>query len=159
MFKVLIPAAATLALVAFAAQSHSEPVADAPAPGVAGDEATLAWHLSHEGDMAKLAYGVAHSDQIVIMLTCTPGDAQARAFGVVTPLGVKLAEGPAPVDPLSGLAMTDVAVDLTSRALTALRTEDRLPVVGEAGGVNLPVTPGDKAVIDGFFAHCGATQA
>jgi hypothetical protein len=159
MFKVLIPAAATLALVAFAAQSHSEPVVEGPVTDAVVTEATLAWHLSHEGDMAKLAYGVAHSDQIVIMLTCSPGDARAQAFGVVTPAGVTVEDGPAPVDPLTGLAMTDVAVDMSSSALTALRTDDRLPVVGEAGRADLPVTPGDKAVIDGFFAHCGATRA
>ncbi|MBU1326073.1 MAG: hypothetical protein KJ676_12595 [Alphaproteobacteria bacterium] len=159
MFKVLIPAAATLALVAFAAQSRSEPVVDAPASGTPTPEATLAWHLSHEGGMAKLAYGVAHSDQIVIMLTCRPGDARAQAFGVVTPAGVAVVDGPAPVDPLTGLAMADVAVDMGSSALTSLRAGGRLPVVGEAGRADLPVTPGDKAVIDGFFAHCGATRA
>lgn len=157
MFKVLIPAAATLGLVAFAAQSHSEPVVDAHVVGSAAP--TLGWHLSHEGDMAKLAYGLANSDQIVIMLTCSPGDAQAQAFGVVTPVGAVAQDGPVPVDPLTGLAMSDAPVDLRSGAMTALRTADRLPVVGEAGPADLPVTRGDKAVIDGFFAHCGATRA
>lgn len=154
MLKYLIPAAATLSLVAFAAQSRSESVIDeTPLDGA------LAWHLSHEGDMAKLAYGVANSDQIVIMLTCAPGDAKAQAFGVVTPAGAATETGPAPVDPLTGLAMTDVAVDMNSAALTALRDDDRLPVVGEAGRADLPVTAGDKVVIDGFFAHCGGTRA
>ena len=155
MFKVLIPAAATLGLVAFAAQSHSQPALDTASV----DDTTLAWHLSHEGDMAKLAYGVAHSDQIVIMLTCAPGDAQAQAFGVVTPAGATAGAGPAPVDPLTGLAMTDVAVDMNSAALSALRDSGSLPVVGEAGHAELPVTAGDKAVIAGFFSHCGATRA
>lgn len=155
MFKVLIPAVATLGLVAFAAQSHSEPaLAAAPA-----DEAVLAWHLSHEGDMAKLAYGVAHSDQIVIMLTCQPGAAQAQAFGVVTPAGAAVDAGPTPVDPLTGLAMADVAVDMSSSAMLVLKNDGSLPVVGEAGRAELPVTAGEKAVIDGFFAHCGTTSA
>jgi hypothetical protein len=154
MLKYLIPVAATVAFAAFAAQSRSEAVVDeTPVDG------RLAWHLSHEGDMAKLAYGVAHSDQIVIMLTCAPGDAQAQAFGVVTPAGVAVQEGPAPVDPLTGLAMADVAVDMNSRTMASLRDGGAMPVVGEAGPADLPVTPGDKAVIDGFFAHCGATRA
>ncbi|HEV2081073.1 MAG TPA: hypothetical protein VGR32_01330 [Brevundimonas sp.] len=154
MLKYLIPVAATLSLVAFAAQSRSEAVIDeAPLDGA------LAWHLSHEGETAKLAYGVAHSDQIVIMLTCAPGDRQVQAFGVVTPAGAAVEEGPAPVDPLTGLAMSDVAVGLNSRALTSLRDGGVLPVVGEAGPADLPVTRGDKAVIDGFFTHCGATRA
>jgi len=154
MLKYLIPVAATVAFAAFAAQSRSEAVIDeTPVDG------RLAWHLSHEGEMAKLAYGVAHSDQIVIMLTCAPGDAQAQAFGVVTPAGVDVAEGPAPVDPLTGLAMADVAVDMNSRTMASLRDGGAMPVVGEAGPADLRVTPGDKAVIDGFFAHCGATRA
>ena len=104
MLKYLIPVAATLSLVAFAAQSRSEAVIDeTPLEG------GLAWHLSHEGETAKLAYGVAHSDQIVIMLTCAPGDRQVQAFGVVTPTGAAVEEGPVPVDPLTGLAMSDVA--------------------------------------------------
>ncbi|HEV7228575.1 hypothetical protein [Brevundimonas sp.] len=154
MLKYLIPVAATVAFAAFAAQSRSEAVIDeTPVDG------RLAWHLSHEGEMAKLAYGVAHSDQIVIMLTCAPGDARVQAFGVVTPAGVAVEEGSVPVDPLTGLAMTDVAVDVNSHALSSLRDGAALPVVGEAGQADLPVTQGDKAVIDGFFAHCGATRA
>lgn len=154
MLKYLIPVAATLSLVAFAAQSRSEAVIDeTPLEG------GLAWHLSREGETAKLAYGVAHSDQIVIMLTCAPGDRQVQAFGVVTPTGAAVEEGPVPVDPLTGLAMSDVAVDIDSEALTSLRDRDGLPVMGEAGPADLPVTQGDKAVIDGFFSHCGATRA
>jgi hypothetical protein len=55
--------------------------------------------------------------------------------------------------------MADVAVDMNSRTMASLRDGGAMPVVGEAGPADLPVTPGDKAVIDGFFAHCGATRA
>lgn len=154
MLKYLIPAAATLSLVAFAAQSRSESVIDeTPLDG------SLAWHLSHEGGTAKLAYGAANSDQIVLMLTCERGDRAVQAFGVVTPAGAQVPEGPAPVDPLTGLAMADVAVDMSSNAMTALRNGVGMPVTGEAGPAELPVTRGDKVVIDGFFAACGATSA
>jgi hypothetical protein len=152
MLKYLIPAFATLSLAAFAAQSRSEAVIDeTPLDGA------LAWHLSHEGKTAKLAYGVANSDQIVLMLTCDPGDGAVQAFGVVTPFGADVKDGPAPVDPLTGLAMADVAVDMSSTAMQALKVGAPMPVAGEAGRAELPVTRGDKVVIDGFFAHCDAT--
>lgn len=157
MLKYLIPTVATLGLAAFAAKSHSEAViVDAPLPDSV--EASMGWHLSHEGDMAKLAYGLANSDQIVIMLTCAPGDRAAEAFGVVVPEGAAVSEGPVPVDPLTGLAMSETSVALNSRALTALRQGAPMPVVGEAGRASLPVG-GDKAVVDGFFAHCASTPA
>ena len=155
MFRVLIPAAATLALIAAAAQSHSRTRAetDAPAP------TPMAWHLSHEGDMAKLAYGLASSDQLLIMLTCAPGDARARSYGSVTPSGAERPEGPAPLDPLTGLAMAEVTMDLNAPALRTLRQEGRLPVVGQTGRASISAAEPDKAVIAGFFAHCAKTAA
>ena len=156
MFKVLIPAAAVLSLVAFAAQGRSEPVVAEDIPMLA--PAPMGWHLSHEGEMAKLAYGVANSDQLVIMLTCMPGDARASAYGVVSPAGVDGAQTPTPVDPLTGLAMEETSLALSSAPLTALREQAALPVVGEAGRAALPVTSADRDAVQGFFAHCGATR-
>ena len=75
MFKVLIPAAATLALIAAAAQSQSRTRAETDLH----DPRPMAWYLTHEGNMARLAYGLANSDQLLIMLTCAPGDARVRS--------------------------------------------------------------------------------
>lgn len=154
MFKVLIPAASLLSLVAFAAQGRSEAPSVEEMPLL--PPAAMGWHLSHEGEMAKLAYGIANSDQLVIMLTCSPGDARAESYGVVTPVGVSAGEGPSASDPLGAMAPT--VVNLDSPSMAALRREGALPVVGDAGQAALPVTSTDRDAVEGFFAHCGATR-
>ena len=50
MLKFAVPAVAALGLIAFAAQSRATNV-EADAQPVA---APMGWHLSHEGEMAKL---------------------------------------------------------------------------------------------------------
>jgi hypothetical protein len=155
MFKVLIPAAATLALIAAAAQSQSGTRAETDLH----DPLPMAWYLSQEGDMARLAYGLANSDQLLIMLTCAPGDARVRSYGTVTPAGADLPEGPAPMDPLLGLAMAGVTMDVNAPALRTLREEGRLPVLAQTGRSTLSAAEPDKAVIAGFFAHCAKTAA
>ena len=93
MFKTLIPAVACLGLVAFAAKTQPVVAALDPADAVQ----TMAWHISTEGEMAKLAYGVANSDQLAMMVTCAPGDATAAVYGDVRPAGAG-AEAASPMD-------------------------------------------------------------
>eukprot|EP01036_Dinobryon_divergens_P054361 gene54361-72643_t len=82
MFKVLIPAVAALGLVAFAAQSR-DVAPEVDAQGVMAAP-VMGWSVHHEGALAKLAYGVAHSDQLALMVTCMPGDTTA-AVSCVSP--------------------------------------------------------------------------
>ena len=72
MFKVLIPAVAALGLVAFTAQTQ-----EASAPAQPG----MAWHLVQEGEMAKLAYGMADN-----LLTAASMDGFKYLFGNVNPV-------------------------------------------------------------------------
>ena len=78
MLKSLLPAAAALSLAALAGQAMTTAPA-VPGQGAAG------WYLLHEGPMAKLAYGLPDSDQVALMLTCSPGDRTAVVYGDVQP--------------------------------------------------------------------------
>lgn len=158
MFKILIPAAAALGLVAFAAQSQS---AGPLAGGAAA--APMAWHLSHEGVMAKLAYGVANSDQLAVMMTCEPGDRSAVVYGAVQPAGARLVRasmnGPAEIDPMTGDLARESRIGLTDTALRALVEDGALPVRGDAGQGSLPANRDERRMIAGFLTYCGSSRA
>jgi len=155
MLKIAIPAVAALGLIAFAAQSQATD-SDAQT-GVA----PMGWHLSHEGSMAKLAYGVANSDQLVLMLTCHPGETQLTAYGDVLPASPRLIRASmstAPIDPLSGEMMEETRISVRDPALQQLARHGRLAVEGEGGAFRLSATPDERRFIGDFFAYCGSDR-
>lgn len=156
MFKVLIPAAAALGLVAFAARSQgADPMAVASAN-------PMAWHLSHEGAMAKLAYGVANSDQLAVMMTCEPGDRTAAVYGTVQPVGARLIRasmsGPADIDPMSGGLAEESRIGLSDPALRSLVERGTMPVRGDAGRGSLPADKTERRMIADFLSYCGSSR-
>ena len=154
MFNFAIPAVAALGLIAWAAQTHATP--EQPR------EPGLGWHVSHEGDMAKLAYGVENSDQLALMMTCEPGQATAVVYGDVAPAGARLqstAGGPAAIDPLSGDLTEESQLSLRDPAVQALVHNGRMPVVGEAGRSELTATRDERRLIGEFIAYCGSDRA
>ena len=157
MFKFLVPAAASLGLVAFAAQSQS---AD---PRSEANVLPMAWHLSHEGEMAKLAYGVANSDQLAVMMTCAPGDRSAVVYGAVQPAGARLIHasmgGPAEIDPMTGELARESRIGLTDPALRSLVEDGALPVKGDAGRGSLPADKTERRMISDFLSYCGSSRA
>lgn len=156
MLKFVVPAVAALGLIAFAAQS-SESRSDAmTASGAMG------WHLSHEGRMAKLAYGVENSDQLALMMTCEPGRAQATVYGDVQPASPRLihaAMTEIAIDPLDGDLADEARISLNDPTLRDLARKGRLAVEGEAGRFELTATAKERALIDAFFAYCGTDHA
>lgn len=158
MFKVLIPAAAAIALVALAAgtdSSESVAMETAPSP-------VMGWHLSHEGGMAKLAYGVANSDQLALMVTCSPGDSTAVVYGDVqpdTPRLIATAYGPAPVDPISDGDAAENRLPLNDASLTGLASRGLLRVQSEAGRFTLRAGADERRMIAGFLTYCGSSRA
>jgi hypothetical protein len=145
MFKVLIPAAAAVALVAFAARTQpldAFPPVETP---------TMSWHLSHEGAMAKLAYGVENSDQLALMVTCSPGDAAAVVYGDVqpdTPRLIAASHGPAPLDPMSGGDATEARLSLQDASLTGLASRGAMRVQGDSGRFVLKAGPDERRMLD-----------
>lgn len=153
MFKALLPAAAALGLIAFGAQTQSQGVADAPG--------AMAWHLSHEGDMAKLAYGLANSDQLALMMTCAPGDRTAVVYGDVQPRSPRLQRasyGPAEVDPLTGGDAVETHIGLGDPTLVRLAEGHGLAVQGAAGSFDLPATRAEQRMVQNFLAYCGSSH-
>lgn len=154
MFKIAIPAVAALGLIAFAAQSQATNL-DART-----DVAPMGWHLSHEGSLAKLAYGVENSDQLALMMTCEPGQAQATVYGDVQPASPRLikASMSMAIDPLSG-GLADVArISVRDPALQQLARSGKLAVEADAGRFELSATPAERRLIGDFFAYCGSDR-
>ncbi len=150
MLKFAIPAVAALGLIAFAAQSS--------ATDVERGEPGMGWHLSQEGAMAKLAYGVANSDQVALMMTCEPGQQQLAVYGDAVPATPRLMRASmteAAIDPLSGDLEEDIGVSLRDPTMQALARTGRLTVEGDAGRFQLTATRSERALIDRFFAYCG----
>jgi hypothetical protein len=152
MFKVLIPAAAALGLLALAARTESAPpAAEAETPG-------MAWHLSHEGESAKLAYGLANSDQLALMMTCAPGDAEAVVYGDAAPVSARLVPTRGGPDPLSGEA-EEMRLPLSEPGLRSLASQGRMTVAGDAGRFTLRASPEERRLAERFLSYCGTAPA
>ncbi|WP_420471470.1 hypothetical protein [Brevundimonas sp. FT23042] len=150
MLKFAVPAVAALGLIAFAAQSRATDVET----GVPG----MGWHLSQEGAMAKLAYGVENSDQLALMMTCEPGDRRLALYGDVLPASPRLIQASSresAIDPLSGDLSDEAAVSLRDPTLREMARTGRLTVEGEAGQFQLTANAQERVLIERFFAYCG----
>ena len=128
MFKVLVPAVAACALVAFAARTQTvETTPDAP---------TMAWRLSFEDSLAKLTYGVANSDHLAVMITCVPGESTAVVYGEAQPDSPRLVHasmGPAALDPLTGGDAYETVIPLQDASLTNLASGGSIRLIGDTG--------------------------
>lgn len=157
MFKFAIPAVAALGLIAVAAQSRATDAAPEAGPGPVM-AAPMGWHLSHEGSMAKLAYGVANSDQLALMMTCEPGQAQAIVYGEVQPVSPRLVKASmesAAIDPLGGGLADEARIPLRAPALQKLARSGKLTVEGDAGHFELTADDKEQRLVAQFFAYCG----
>lgn len=155
MFKVLIPAVAALGLVAFAAQSRD--VAPEVESGMAMP--VMSWSVHHEGALAKLAYGVANSDQLALMVTCMPGDAVAEVYGDVRIEGARLMQASLTIDPLSGGEAEEHKISVVDPALTGLAREGAITVVGDAGRFQLSADSQERRLVGDFLAYCSPGRA
>ena len=151
MLKFVLPAVAALGLAAVAAQSY----ATGPAPVVAG----MGWHLSHEGDMAKLAYGAENSDQLALMLMCEPGQSQAVVYGDVQPEDARFIDASAPIDPLSGDMAEDVRINLHGDSVRGLVETGRMAVETETGRTQLTASREERRLVSDFVSYCSQNRA
>ena len=151
MFKFVIPAIAALGLTAAAAQSYS-PEAEVPAAPAMG------WHLSHEGQMAKLAYGVENSDQLALMMVCEPGHAMATVYGEVQPKAARMVQASLETDPLSGGDAVETRIALRDPAMQRLARDGKIEVQGDVGDFLLKADAREQRLIGEFFAHCAKSD-
>lgn len=154
MLKIAIPAVAALGLIAFAAQSQATNSDVQPAV------VPMGWHLSHEGSMAKLAYGVENSDQLALMMTCERGQTQATVYGDVQPAGLRpiKASMSAAIDPLGGGLVEETRISTNDPALLQLARTGKLAVDADAGAFELSATSDERRLIGEFFAYCGSAR-
>lgn len=149
MFRVLIPAAMLTAVLAVAARTETPVVQAEP-------QSRMTWALTHEGDMAKLTYGVPNSDHLAVMMTCERGGA-VEAYGPLLPASPALrqAGGVSEIDPLSGELMQDVRLSSRDRILTAMTAGRPLRTVNDLGEAHaLHVSAADAELAGRFLAHC-----
>ncbi|MFC5342765.1 hypothetical protein ACETK8_06415 [Brevundimonas staleyi] len=156
MFKVLIPAVAALGLVAFTAQSR-DVAPELEAEGVMAMP-VMEWSVHHEGALAKLAYGVANSDQLALMVTCMPGDRSAVVYGDVQVEGARLTQASYAVDPLSGGEAEESRIALNDPSLTGLAREGRMTVTGDAGRFQLSASNEERRLVRDFLAYCSPSR-
>jgi hypothetical protein len=156
MLKFAIPAVAALALIAVAAQSRAT-----NSDVQVGPDAPMGWHLSKEGGLAKLAYGVANSDQLALMMTCERGQTQAVIYGDVQPATPRLIRTSieTAIDPLSGGLADESRVSMRDPALQQLVRSGKLEVAGDAGTFELTASRDERRLIGDFFAYCGTGRA
>ncbi|MEN5169735.1 hypothetical protein ABE444_09235 [Brevundimonas pondensis] len=155
MLKSIVPVVAALGFAALAGQALTTAPA-APGQGAAG------WHLLHEGAMAKLAYGLPDSDQVALMLTCSPGDRAAVVYGDVQPRSPALtpiAMGPQPIDPLSDGEAFEARLPLTDAALTGLARGGRIAVQTEGGDQQIRASRAERRMVQGFLSYCASSHA
>ena len=157
MFKVLVPAVAALGLVAFAAQSRDV----APEIETQGVMAApvMGWSVHHEGALAKLAYGVANSDQLALMVTCIPGEATAAVYGDVQVEGARLTHASYEIDPLSAGDAEETTIRVNDPALAGLAQNGRMTVVGDAGRFQLAASSEERRLVRDFLAYCSPGRA
>ncbi|MFT4956093.1 MAG: hypothetical protein ACI8U3_002493 [Brevundimonas sp.] len=156
MFKVLIPAAGFLGLVALAAQPASSGYERQT------DVQPMSWQVHHEGDLAKLTYGVPNSDQLAIMMTCLPGERSAVVYGDVqpdTPRLQRVSVNYSEPDPLSGGEAYETRIALDDAALTNLAERGTMRVEGAAGGFALPADEAEQAIVSQFVSYCSSARA
>ena len=154
MLKTIVPAIAALGLVALAGQAMTSPT-------TASGEGVATWHLLHEGAMAKLAYGMADSDQVALMLTCSPGDRSAVVYGDAQPQSPSLtlaAMGPQPIDPLSDGEAYEARLPLADPALTGLAQGGRMAVQTAAGAGQLRASRAERRMVQTFLGYCASSR-
>jgi hypothetical protein len=145
MFKVLIPAVAALGLIAFAAKTQPV-VGEHMAP-----TDPIGWHLSKEGETAKLAFGVADSDSLAMLVTCAPGDTTAVVYGDVRPEVAKAET--------ASVSMDETRVSVRGGALRDLADKGLLKVAGEDGAFQIAATESERRAIGQFLDYCGGKPA
>lgn len=157
MFKVLAPSVAALGLFAFAAQSRDI----APETEAEGALAApvMSWSVHHEGALAKLAYGVANSDQLALMVTCLPGETTAAVYGDVQIEGGRLTQTSLQIDPLSAGEAEETRIAANDPSLAGLARTGRMTVVGDAGRFQLAASGEERRVVRDFLAYCSPGRA
>lgn len=150
---MIVPAVAFMGLAIVAAKSQSaESVATA---------APVAWHVLHDGEQAKLAYGAANSDQIALMVACDQNSDRVSVYGDMRPVAMRQAalDGPRAPDPLSGGEAWEAHVALGDAGLDSLVSHGRIALTTGDETFRVTASREERRAIDGFVTYCGTSRA
>lgn len=145
----------------------SPALAETVAP--AADTPAMGWHLSHEGGRAKLAYGAARSDHILVMFACAPGEETVEVFGMAAPeaeplvlastAGATAVRDAVTHDPMTGGLVVEADLPLRARALEGFRQTGWLSLTGAEGErYAANARPEEMADVEAFFRHCSVSR-
>lgn len=129
----------------------------------------LGWSLHHaEGEGAKLAYGQAASDNVLLMMTCQPRSGQVlvsmTAPAGATPTSIELtssgrssrlnaAAAPAMAE---GASLIEAMAPANDPALQNFARTGDIAVVENGRPAQMPVRRAERAAVSDFFAQCRA---
>lgn len=126
----------------------------------------FAWsYQNNAGEGPKLAYGAPASDNVVLMMTCTPGSKQVDVslMGGSPRDGLVLTSGDARqtltaalvASPATG-QMIQAAAHTDMPALIGFSRTGHLSLIDRGREVNLDASPLDRASVTRFFTACRA---
>lgn len=171
-FFATMIAGAGLSVAALLGQTETVAAAPQPAAEMVQvlDHAPVGWHLVQEGERDKLAYGIAGTDQVLMMLSCGAGDQAIEVFGLTDPDAgtVRLVSTSAataisvnPVlDEMSGSLAIETRLPTSTAVMQGFRDTGRLTMTA-SNGRDLPVhaVQAEQAQIRAFFDHCDSRSA
>lgn len=120
-------------------------------------------YYSDEGETAKLAYGVANSDDVGLMLECEKGSKSVTVTDTVRKgagPGISLISGAqrtnlsAKRQSMEGATLLFATTRTDAAALAAFRTSGELQVISGTVRYGVTATSAEKAGVKRFFAAC-----
>ncbi len=159
-----VMACAAAAASTFAGCSYNSAERAALEPATPG----MGFFFLDEGASAKLAYGVANSDNVGLMMECDKGSRLVRVTDLVrsnaAPVIIlasagKRSELAAKVDPGMGQPLVTASAPSASPAFTGFRRSGKIEV--SYAGLNYAVAAKDfeKPQVEKFFAACEGRKA
>jgi hypothetical protein len=130
---------------------------------MADSRSDMGLYFNQSGGTATLAYGVANSDSVGLMLQCQAGSRRISVSDVarspaadhlVLISGKARSDLPATVDDATGQPTLWAQAAAADRALEAFRRTGRIAVKTRGGGYALEARPDEKPRVERFFEAC-----
>jgi hypothetical protein len=133
---------------------------------LAPSDSPAAWNLVETDQETKLAWGRPDSDEVGLMLSCTPHSGQvtvsapveagASRLMLASDRGATAFSGPVDLDPETGAPLMTARSRLDGPTLAAFARTGRLSAVGAVGATVMTAQAGDRGRVRTFFNRCAA---
>ena len=130
----------------------------------AADMQDFAWsYADNPGEGAKLAYGRPQSDEVLLMMTCAPGDGVVLSAAAIGGAKLMLASGEARTsldgvvtDGFDGVGFVEATTSSHGPALKAFRRSGDLTMTTGARRFQMAALDADRPAVRRFFNACDA---